>query len=127
MSRPWTIGDIDYIVSNSDDGEAGEVASQIASLSLSERLRLLEKWLEEAEEQLKEATMNSAKIKALLDVGEEYLDLENDRNEWRQQHENLLAIRQQECQMIAELKKENEDLKFKLDNVWTRVPRNFGR
>jgi hypothetical protein len=44
-------------------------------------------------------------------------ELENDRNEWLTQHENLLEIRKQECQMIADrnqkisrLEKENEIL-----------------
>jgi hypothetical protein len=66
MSRPWTIGDIDYIVSNSDDGEAGEVASQIASLSSSERLRLLERWLEEAEKRIKELEEENRRLNLVV-------------------------------------------------------------
>jgi hypothetical protein len=30
-------------------------------------------------------------------------------------------------QRIEELEKENEDLKYRLDHVWTRIPRNFAR
>jgi hypothetical protein len=85
----------DYLKQLMDRGDliAEEEALWLASCESKPRLRLLEKWLEEAE---------------------------SDRNEWRTQHENLLEIRRQELQMIADRNERIEELERKVVTEHTR-------
>jgi hypothetical protein len=61
--------------------------------------------------------INEANERGILAQAKLIEELMADRDEWRTQHENLLEIRRQECQMIADrnqkisrLEKENEIL-----------------